>query len=42
MEVVHKSVGQVLCTLVYIHHPQTILQAKAIAQSALATAMHAI
>ena len=41
VEAVHKSVGQVLCTLVYIHHPQSIQQAKTITHSALATAMHA-
>ena len=41
IEAVHKSVGQVLHTLVHIHRPQTVHQAKATSDTALATAMHA-
>ena len=41
VEAVHKLVGQFLFTLIYVHHPQTIQQAKAIAHSALAMAMRA-
>ena len=41
IEAVHKSVGQVLHTLVHIHRPQTMHQAKATGDTALATAMHA-
>ena len=41
IEAVHKSVGQVLRTLIQIHRPQTVHQAKATGDTALATAMHA-
>ena len=41
IEAVHKSLGQVLRTLVHIHKPQTLHQAKATGDTALATAMHA-
>ena len=40
IEVVHKSVGQVLRTLIHLHNPQTVQQAKAVGDTALATAMH--
>ena len=42
IEVVHKSVGQVLRTLIHIHQPKTVHEAKATGDTALATAMHAI
>ena len=35
-----KSVGQVLRTLVHVHNPQTVHQAKAVWDTALATSMH--
>ena len=41
IEAVHKSVGQVLCTLIHIHEPKTVHEAKAMGDTALATAMHA-
>ena len=41
IEAVHKSVGQVLRTLIQIHRPQSVHQAKATGDTALATAMHA-
>ena len=41
IKAVHKSVGQVLRTLVHVHNPQTVHQAKAVGDTALATAMHA-
>ena len=41
IEAVHKSVGQVLRTLVHVHNPQTSHQAKAVCDTALATSMHA-
>ena len=41
IEAVHKSVGQVLQTLVHVHNPQTGHQAKAVCDTALATSMHA-
>ena len=41
IKVVHKSVGQVLCTLIHIHQPKTVHEAKAMGDTALATAMHA-
>ena len=41
IEAVHKSVGQVLRTLVHVHNPQTVHQAKAVCDTALATSMHA-
>ena len=41
IEAVHKSVGQVLHTLVHIHRLQTMHQAKSTGDTALATAMHA-
>ena len=41
IEAVHKSVGQVLRTLIHIHQPQTVHQAKSTDDTALATAMHA-
>ena len=41
IKAVHKSVGQVLRTLVHVHNPQTVHQAKAVCDTALATSMHA-
>ena len=41
IKAVHKSVGQVLRTLVHIHQPQPVHQAKSTGDTALATAMHA-
>ena len=41
IEAVHKSVGQVLCTLIHIHQQKTVHEAKATGNTALATAMHA-
>ena len=41
IEAIHKSVGQVLRTLVHVHNPQTVHQAKAVCDTALATSMHA-
>ena len=41
IEVVHKSVGQVLRTLIHLHNPQTVQQAKAVGDTALAMAIHA-
>ena len=41
IEAVHKSIGQVLCTLVHLHSPQTVQQAKAVGDTAMAMAMHA-
>ena len=41
IEAIHKSVGQVLRTLVHVHNPQTVHQAKAVGDIALATTMHA-
>ena len=41
IKAVHKSVGQVLRTLVRLHNPQTFHQAKAVCDTALATSMHA-
>ena len=41
IEAVHKSVGQVLCTLVHIHRPQTVHQVKSNSDTALAMVMHA-
>ena len=41
IEAVHKSVGQVLRTLIHIHQPTTVHEAKAMGDTALATAMHA-
>ena len=41
IEAVHKSVGQVLRTLVHVHQPQSVQQAKSMGDTALATAMHA-
>ena len=41
IEAVHKSVGQVLRTLVHVHNPETGHQAKAVCDTALATSMHA-
>ena len=41
IEAVHKSVGQVLRTLIHIHRPQTVHQAKSTGDTALAMAMHA-
>ena len=41
IEAVHKSVGQVLHTLIHIHQPKTVHEAKATGDTALATAMHA-
>ena len=42
IEAVHKSVGQVWRTLVHIHRLQTMHQAKATGDTALAMAMHAM
>ena len=42
IEAVHKSVGQVLRTLIHLHRLQTVHQAKATGDTALATAMHAM
>ena len=42
IEAVHKSVGQVLRTLVLIHRPETVHQTKSMGNTALATAMHAM
>ena len=41
IEAVHKSVGQVLQTLVHVHNPQMVHQAKVVCDTALATSMHA-
>ena len=41
IEATHKSVGQVLRTLVHVHNPQTVHQAKVVCDTALATSMHA-
>ena len=41
IKAVHKSVGQVLRTLIHIHQPKTVHEAKAMGNTALATAMHA-
>ena len=41
IETVHKSVGQELRTLVYVHNPQMLHQAKAVCDTDLATSMHA-
>ena len=41
IEAVHKSVGQVLRTLIHIHQPKTVHEAKATGDTALAMAMHA-
>ena len=41
IEAVHKSVGHVLRTLIHLHNPQTVHQAKAVGDTALAMAMHA-
>ena len=41
IEAIHKSVGQVLHTLIHIHQPKTVHKAKATGNMALATAMHA-
>ena len=41
VEAVHKSMGQVLRTLVHVHNPQMVHQAKAVDNTTLATAMHA-
>ena len=40
IEAGHKSVGQVLRTLVHIHNPQSVAQADQLSKDALATAMH--
>ena len=40
IEAVHKSVGQVLRTLVHLHNPQLVAQADQLSKDALATAMH--
>ena len=40
IEAVHKSVGQVLSTLVHLHNPQLVAQADQLSKDALATAMH--
>ena len=40
IEAIHKSVGQALRTLVHVHNPQTVHQAKAVFDTALATSMH--
>ena len=41
IEAVHKSVGHVLCILIHLHNPQTVQQAKAVGDTALAMAIHA-
>ena len=41
VEAVHKSVVQVLRTLVHVHNPRTVHQAKAVCDTALSTSMHA-
>ena len=41
IEAVHKSMGQVLRTLVHVHNPKTVHQAKVVCDTALATTMHA-
>ena len=41
-EAVHKLVGQVLRTLVHIHRPQTMHQAKSTGDTTLATAMYSM
>ena len=41
IEAVHKSVGQVLLTLIHIYQPKTVHEAKAMGNTALATAMQA-
>ena len=41
IEAVHMSIGQVLHTLIHLHNPQTVQLAKAMGDTALATAMHA-
>ena len=41
VEVVHKSVGQVLHTLVHVHNLQSVHQAKPVCDTALATSIHA-
>ena len=41
IEAVHKSVGQVICTLVYLHNLHSWLQANALVHIASATNMHA-
>ena len=41
IEAVHKSVEQVLRTLVHLHNPQTVHQAKVVCDTPLATSMHA-
>ena len=41
IEAVHKSVGQVLHTLIHLPYLQTVQEAKAMGDTALATAMHA-
>ena len=42
IEAVHKLVGQVLRTLVHIHRPQTMHQAKSTGDTTLATAMYSM
>ena len=41
VEVVHKSMGTVLHTLIHLRSPQTCMEAKAVVKQALLTAMHA-
>ena len=41
IEAVHQSVGQVLQTLVHVHNPQTVHQAKVVGDTTLAMTMHA-
>ena len=41
IKAIHKSMGQVLRTLVHVHNPQMIHQAKAVCDTALAMSMHA-
>ena len=40
IKAIHKSMGQALRTLVHVHNPQTVHQAKAVCDTALATSMH--
>ena len=41
IKVVHKSVGQVIQTLVHLHKPQSVAQADQLSKDTLAMAMHA-
>ena len=41
VEVMHQSIGQVLCTIIHLHSPKSWPQAETLAQTACATSMHA-